>query len=61
VTLICDENALAEHYGRAKSDTSDQKNYFQLEILERSYRVLADSAAVLEQSTMVRQKLGKPE
>jgi hypothetical protein len=45
--------ALAEHYRQAKRATKNKLARHQLETLERSYRVLAASAVVLERSVKV--------
>jgi hypothetical protein len=49
--------ALAEHYRLASRATKNKLARHQLEALEHSYRVLAQSAAVLERSVKVTKKL----
>ena len=51
---------LAEHYRQAKEGESSRSRYDQLETLERTYRVLAESAEVLGRSSWLEMKLGKP-
>jgi hypothetical protein len=51
---------LAEHYRQAKNSVLDRTQPDQLEVLERSYRLLAESAEVLERSSWLEMKLGKP-
>jgi hypothetical protein len=51
--------ALAEGYRSAKLDTKSPTARYHLETLEQSYRVLAESTAVLNRSRKVQKALAK--
>jgi hypothetical protein len=51
--------ALAERCRSAKLDTRERTARYYLETLERSYRVLAESTAVLNRSRKVQKALAK--
>jgi predicted nucleic acid binding AN1-type Zn finger protein len=51
--------ALAERCRSAKLDTRDRTARYHLETLERSYRMLAESTAVLNRSRKVQKSAGK--
>ncbi|MHC2435321.1 hypothetical protein [Bradyrhizobium sp. USDA 4451] len=51
---------LARHYSEAKLKAEDAFTRYHLETLEKSYRTLAESEAVLKKSTKLSQKLGEP-
>ena len=51
---------LAKQYGDARVKALDHFSRDQLETLERSYRILAESEAALQRSLKLAQRLGKP-